>query len=579
MKVVYTGLDSKKRKALVASHEDVILLLWDNWDDYTYKTTFPIECRIGGEIVQLGGIQLLVEEQKTTYSYLDKLVAEGWNGVFPIPNGKYISVPAGLTFYEQIEGHLGLDTAIEVAQLLRDASYLTKILEDEDALRLTQSGGFLNSLQRERGAIKAFIDGWKLFDQQSITIGNQAFNFLSPSREIASIELRFHSQSPLPHDINVLIGANGVGKSQLLRQIVDDWLRLTPGSQNKTGFSERPNLNQVVVVSYSPFELFPVDTSDDTERKDHEVYRYFGFRGRKKTLTESKRGSPQITLSREFPKANAAHSLLACLADDQKYGAIKERSSKLETMERVLRSAFEFDHAAVAVDSSADADEFFTNQMWLTQPYLEVKIDDEDGSSSTERYIPIASDRVGALKVQPLRKHLHDRMGVIFLKNGKVMHLSSGQRLFSYIIINILGTIRRNSLLLIDEPELFLHPTLEIAFIRMLKSILASYSSKALVATHSIVTVREIPRDCVHVFEQTMNGLAIKTPPFETFGGDVQRISSYVFGDKVLSKPYEEWVEAQLKKYGTAEQLIHALGDNINEELIIQIHAMERGQW
>lgn len=579
MKVVYTGLDSKKRKALVASHEDVILLLWDNWDDYTYKTTFPIECRIGGEIVQVGGIQLLVEEQKTTYSYLDKLVAEGWNGVFPIPNGKYISVPAGLTFYEQIEGHLGLDTAIEVAQLLRDASYLTKILEDEDALRLTQSGGFLNSLQRERGAIKAFIDGWKLFDQQSITIGNQAFNFLSPSREIASIELRFHSQSPLPHDINVLIGANGVGKSQLLRQIVDDWLRLTPGSQNQTGFSERPNLNQVVVVSYSPFELFPVDTSDDTERKDHEVYRYFGFRGRKKTLTESKRGSPQITLSREFPKANAAHSLLACLADDQKYGAIKERSSKLETMERVLRSAFEFDHAAVAVDSSADADEFFTNQMWLTQPYLEVKIDDEDGSSSTERYIPIASDRVGALKVQPLRKHLHDRMGVIFLKNGKVMHLSSGQRLFSYIIINILGTIRRNSLLLIDEPELFLHPTLEIAFIRMLKSILASYSSKALVATHSIVTVREIPRDCVHVFEQTMNGLAIKTPPFETFGGDVQRISSYVFGDKVLSKPYEEWVEAQLKNYGTAEQLIHALGDNINEELIIQIHAMERGQW
>ncbi|WP_414489514.1 ATP-binding protein [Stenotrophomonas maltophilia] len=579
MKVVYTGLDSKKRKALVASHEDVILLLWDNWDDYTYKTTFPIECRIGGEIVQVGGIQLLVEEQKTTYSYLDKLVAEGWNGVFPIPNGKYISVPAGLTFYEQIEGHLGLNTAIEVAQLLRDASYLTKILKDEDALRLTQSGGFLNSLQRERGAIKAFIDGWKLFDQQSITIGNQAFNFLSPSREIASIELRFHSQSPLPHDINVLIGANGVGKSQLLRQIVDDWLRLTPGSQNQTGFSERPNLNQVVVVSYSPFELFPVDTSDDTERKDHEVYRYFGFRGRKKTLTESKRGSPQITLSREFPKANAAHSLLACLADDQKYGAIKERSSKLETMERVLRSAFEFDHAAVAVDSSADADEFFTNQMWLTQPYLEVKIDDEDGSSSTERYLPIASDRIGALKVQPLRKHLHDRMGVIFLKNGKVMHLSSGQRLFSYIIINILGTIRRNSLLLIDEPELFLHPTLEIAFIRMLKSILASYSSKALVATHSIVTVREIPRDCVHVFEQTVNGLAIKTPPFETFGGDVQRISSYVFGDKVLSKPYEEWVEAQLKKYGTAEQLIHALGDNINEELIIQIHAMERGKW
>jgi len=146
-------------------------------------------------------------------------------------------------------------------------------------------------------------------------------------------------------------------------------------------------------------------------------------------------------------------------------------------------------------------------------------------------------------------------------------------------VINILGAIRRNSLILIDEPELFLHPTLEIAFIRMLKSILASYGSKALVATHSLVAVREIPRDCVHVFEQTDQGLAIKTPPFETFGGDVQRISSYVFGDKALSKPYEDWLRVQLKEFGTASNLIAALGDDINEELIIQIHAMEREQW
>ena len=167
----------------------------------------------------------------------------------------------------------------------------------------------------------------------------------------------------------------------------------------------------------------------------------------------------------------------------------------------------------------------------------------------------------------------------MFLKDGEPLHLSSGQRLFSYIVINILGAIRRNSLILVDEPELFLHPTLEIAFIRMLKSILASYGSKALVATHSLVTVREIPRHCVHVFEQTDEGLTIKTPPFETFGGDVQRISSYVFGDKTLSKPYEEWLQIQLKEFGTAAALIEALGDDINEELIIQIHAMERGQW
>lgn len=579
MKVVYAGGDSKRRKTLISEYHDVIVLLVDNWDDYTYKTTFPTDCRLKGQNVEIGNVQILVEGEKTTFAYLDGLIADGWDGVFPIPNKQYISVPSGLTFYEQIEGHLGLAAAVGVAQLLRDASYLTKVRDDDDALRLLNNEGFRKSLQRERGAIKAYLDGWRLFDRQSITIGNQRFTFRSVLGKHTSIDLRFDSLSPLPHDINVLIGANGVGKSQLLRQIVNDWLQLNPTVQANTGFAERPNLNQVVVVSYSPFELFPVDTSEDTNRRDHDVYRYFGFRGRMKTLTDSKRGSDRITLSREFPKTNAARSLLACLADDQKYGAIKEWSNKLETMERVLKRAFEFDRAAVVVDSDADVDDFFTMQNGLIEPYLQAEVEDEEAHSPSERYVPVASDRVQNLKAQSLGKHLRDRLGVAFLKNGKPIHLSSGQRLFSYIVINILGTIRRNSLVLIDEPELFLHPTLEIAFIRMLKSILASYSSKAVVATHSLVAVREIPRDCVHVFEQTDEGLIIKTPPFETFGGDVQRISSYVFGDKSLSKPYEDWLRQQLDERGSGNELIAALGKDINEELIIQIHAMERGQW
>lgn len=579
MRVVYVGRDSKKRKALIAEHQDVIVLLHDNWDDYTYKTTFPTECRLKGSDVEIGTIQILVEGEKTTFAYLDKLVTAGWDGVFPIPDTHYVSVPAGLTFYEQIEGHLGLEAVVDVAKVLRDASYLTKIQDDSDALRLLNTEGFRNSLQRERGAIKAYLDGWKFFGRRSITIGNLTFNFRSALDEVASIDLRFDSPSPLPHDINVLIGPNGVGKSQLLRQIVNDWLRLDRGAQGQIGFAERPNLNQVVVVSYSPFELFPVDTSEDKHRKDHDVYRYFGFRGRMKALTDSKRGSDRVTLSREFPKTNAARSLLACLADDQKYGAIKEWSKKLETMERVLNRAFAFDRAAVVVDSDVDVADFFTTKEALAEPHLQGEIGDEDGHSPNECYVPIASDRVQELKVPTLSKHLRDRLGVIFLKDGKPIHLSSGQRLFSYIVINILGAIRRNSLILIDEPELFLHPTLEIAFIRMLKAILASYGSKAVVATHSLVAVREIPRDCVHVFEQTNKGLAIKTPPFETFGGDVQRISSYVFNDKSLSKPYEDWLKGQLAERGSAEQLIAALGNDINEELIIQIHAMERGQW
>lgn len=577
MKIIYAGRDAKRRK-LAERDENVIILLYDRWDDYNYKTTFPTECRMKGENIQLGGIKILFEDKYTSFEFLDNLIKNGWDGVFPVPKVNYISTPNSLSFYEQIEGHLGLESAITVAKILRDASYLTKLEDDQDAINLVNSTGFRNSLQRERGSIKAFLDGWKFFGRESIVIENLTFTFRSTRDQLLPLELKFSSDNPLPHDINVLVGPNGVGKSRLLIQIVEYWLDLDPDSASEVGFSKRPNLNQVIAVSYSPFELFPVDATED-ERKDRDVYRYFGLRGRKKNITDSKRGSSKVTLSREFPKTNAAQSLLDCLEDDQRYGGIKEWSSKVETMERVLKQAIDFDRAAVVVSGDMEIKDLFTAMHFLDDPYLEGILGDEDSDPEVERYVPIASDRIDGLKPNVLRKHVQDRKGIIFLKDGKPLHLSSGQRLFSYIVINILGAIRRNSVILVDEPELFLHPSLEITFVRMLKSILAAFGSKALLATHSLVTVREIPSDCVHVFEDTENGIVIKTPPFETFGGDVQRISSYVFGDKSLSKPYEEWVSHQLREFGSAEDLIGALGHNINEELLIQIKAMEVGQW
>lgn len=110
----------------------------------------------------------------------------------------------------------------------------------------------------------------------------------------------------------------------------------------------------------------------------------------------------------------------------------------------------------------------------------------------------------------------------------------------------------------------------------MLKKLLSNYYSKAILATHSLVAVREVPRKCVHVLKKEKDNLFITPPPFETFGGDIQRISSYVFGDKSVSKPFEEWLKEKLISYGTAKELINALGSDINEEMIVKIYALEK---
>ncbi len=50
----------------------------------------------------------------------------------------------------------------------------------------------------------------------------------------------------------------------------------------------------------------------------------------------------------------------------------------------------------------------------------------------------------------------------------------------------------------------------------------------------------------------------------------MQRISTYVFGDNSVTKPFEEWLSNQLSTK-TQEQLINDLGKEINEEMLVKI--------
>lgn len=569
MKIMYLGRYGGKAKPAPAGDDDVLELLSNNWNDYGFETYFETSASVKGESVDLGAIRLLVENVDQTRAHLDRLLTEGWDGEFPIPDQAYISVPSEISFYSQIEAILGDESAVIAAKCLHDASYLVHIGEDETAQRLVSSDGFNKSLQRERGSVQSFLDGWRVFDQQAIAVLNLGFRFEDTFGKTSVLNLKFQGEDLFPHDINVLIGPNGSGKSRVLHQIVADWIDKPDSSE--LGFIAKPNLSQLVVVSYSPFELFPVDLKG-RKLQDQGAYRYFGFRGRDNPTSTNRLGA--IRLGTQFPNRNAANALLECLADDSRYRAITKWARKVATVEEVLKSAIDFDFAAVHVASDQSAGKYYSNTAFLDHLSFSVVENNESA-----QYIPIGSQRVSRLQHEPLKEDLIASSGVKFFKNNSPIELSSGQRLFAYIVINVLGAIRRNSLILVDEPELFLHPTLEVHFVEMLKGILTRFNSKALLATHSVVTVREIPADCVHVFDSTDDGLFLKHPPFQTFGGDFQRISSYVFGDRSVSKPFEQWIKSKLEEYSSAQALIEALGADANEELIVQIKAMEQGKW
>lgn len=568
MKIIYKARESRRNNPLPEGEDDVLELLSNDWNDYGYETTFMTTCRIGGERIQLGAIKILFEKSNSR-RYLKELLQNGWDGSFPIPNESYISTPGEITFYEQLVGALSPKQAVKAAEALRDASYLIHVKDDASAQEMIQEGGFKDSLQRERGSIDAFNSGWKILDQKSLAARDVDFSFKDVFGQRSSLKFKFGvGETSLPRDINVLIGANGTGKSQLLHQMVKAWLA-DPRQVRSGDFAVPPDISRLIVVSYSPFEQFPVDM-EDSKLNDKDAYKYFGLRGVSKASSPKKK---LITLSRDIPRQDTVASLVSCVLDDQRFRHIQGWGRKIATAERVLRAAIKFDAIALKLRSNINLRDLFEDLDELDKAVSVIKQGGKEAS-----FIAITASNIRHIDAKMLERFVNAEQGVFFLADGVIQQLSSGQRLFTYLVINVLGAIKRNTLILIDEPELFLHPSLEIQLVDMLKQILQSFNSRAVLATHSVSTVREIPADCVHVLERTDDSLIIKQPPFQTFGGDFQRIASYVFGDRAVSKPFERWIEDQLEGM-SAEELIQSLGDDVNEELIIQILAMGRDQW
>ncbi|EGQ7962977.1 ATP-binding protein, partial [Vibrio parahaemolyticus] len=132
------------------------------------------------------------------------------------------------------------------------------------------------------------------------------------------------------------------------------------------------------------------------------------------------------------------------------------------------------------------------------------------------------------------------------------------------------------SLLLIDEPELYLHPALEIGLISMLKFILKETSSFAIIATHSAITVREFDRDYVHIFRSKEQVIPSE---IQTYGGTLEEISDYVFNGENTKKPFQTEVEDLAKEYDDTSSAIKDLSNKLGSKAIAHLYrTYEKGE-
>jgi predicted ATPase len=292
--------------------------------------------------------------------------------------------------------------------------------------------------------------------------------------------------SLLPSRLGVVIGYNGSGKTRLLTHLAQlgcadrfEAEKQPFVSQYGRFVGPRPTFGSIISVSYSAFDEFLLPEGVGS-RAVARNYTYCGLRRTK-----------QIRRARSSGTATPPNAQVG-----------------LKTFEEI---ADEF-HGARARSIQSDRSELL---MEATAFLL------KDPSFGTTVALP------------PIDDETEDEWV------GAFAALSAGHKIVLNIVVQLCAFIQLRSLVLLDEPELHLHPPLVAALLRAIGVILDRYGSFGVVATHSPVVLQEIPSANVVVLRRYFDTTEIERPDSETYAENVGLLTRQVFNLDSSATDYE----------------------------------------
>jgi predicted ATPase len=145
--------------------------------------------------------------------------------------------------------------------------------------------------------------------------------------------------------------------------------------------------------------------------------------------------------------------------------------------------------------------------------------------------------------------------------------LSSGHAIVLLTITRLVDLVDERTLVLLEEPEGYLHPPLLSAFIRALADLLIKRNGVAIIATHSPVVLQEVPRSCVNVLRRSGNVAVAERPSIETFGENVGVLTREVFGLEVTTAGFHQMLRRAVEIDGLDYQgVIERFGGQLGAE-------------
>jgi len=157
--------------------------------------------------------------------------------------------------------------------------------------------------------------------------------------------------------------------------------------------------------------------------------------------------------------------------------------------------------------------------------------------------------------------------------------LSAGQRIILNILTHLIAKLRDRSLVLLDEPETHLHPSLMTTLVSELLRILKLFNSYAIIATHSPIIAQQVPSRSIRIIARVGDFVEVTKPDIECFGENLSEISNVLFETREYERDYTDIIDKLMKANNYRPESVEALFPNgIGSNARIYLWAQARGR-
>lgn len=519
---------AERKRRHVVTGKSKCFLIYDNWNDYNYYTSFDLVYFDDASTrFDIGLVKIM---QLGMDADIGKGTAASKSSSVEIPNqfeqlsDEYCSLGQGQDYYESI-CELPIQIRDEILAGLRDCvadKERFKRFADEKAMQksLMRSGPKKNvtrlfpSILAGKAELTGFDFGFHLIDEEE-------------AEDEPLVEFKVVPHSLPPTNVHVLIGRNGVGKTRILGGIANAVSNNTSagehGLRGEVSFysddEDSDEFSNLVVVSFSNFDRFDPIRGED--RGQGVGYHYVGF---KKIVDEGTLDEDDLE---EFDEdgledrdvRNANHSIQLKSIDD----LVPEFSDSLK---KCLRG----------------------NRLKRWSRAMEILSSD-----------PVFED----IGFEYDNEHPDAAFHESLVRNFK--QLSSGHKIVLLTTTKLVECVNEKSLVLLDEPETHLHPPLLGSFVRALSELLINRNGVAIVATHSPVVLQEVPKTCVTLIDRSGDLIETERPLIETFAENVGVLTREVFNLELLKSGFHQ-ILADAATERNVEEILKLFDNQIGGE-------------